>query len=682
MSLRLLFVALALCLGLVVAGQNREEIDLEDFIERFFEFQDEDIEYDDLYETLLQLYTSPLDLNNATEEDLQSLYVLNPTQVSAILDYREDNGRFLSIYELQAVPTLDLATIQQILPFVTVRESLDSRPLLERIASNPNKYFILRTRRILETERGFRDEEFLGDRNLLYGRLRVSQKGDYSFGFTFEKDAGEQFTLDEYSGFDFYSAHVMLENVGPFRKVLVGDFQGQWGQGLVYGAGFGVGKGSETINTVRRSSTGIRPYTSVLEGNFLRGAAATAGLGDLELTFLYSNLGQDGNILTDTTFSDFDEFVSSIQVTGFHRTESELARRNQLTEQNAGAVLVYEPTRNLSFGVTTLYSNFSTPIQRRPNNYNQFEFNGDNNYLAGTYFSANWQNFNFFGEAARSKSGGTAAVAGLIASLTSKVDFSFVYRNYARDFHTFYGNAFGEGSRVINEIGTYWGLKIKPWRRHILTVYYDKFRFPWLRFRAEAPSEGLEYLARWTYKPSRSITMFAQFRQEDKDRTFQPEGSNLNILTTGKRRNFVASIDYKLNRFLSLKTRAQGSDFRLGGEKTRGFAILQDVNISFWKMKLSGRMALFDAEDGENRQFLYEKNALYLFSIRGLSGTGTRRYLLVQYNVNRSVSIWARLAQSQFQGAEGITTTEIGSGLSEIQGNTRTELTLQARFKF
>ena len=71
---------------------------------------------------------------------------------------------------------------------------------------------------------------------------------------------------------DFWSAHLMLENQGKFRKLIVGDYQLQLGQGLLFGAGFGVGKGAETVNALQRVTLGIRPYTSVLEGGFLRGA--------------------------------------------------------------------------------------------------------------------------------------------------------------------------------------------------------------------------------------------------------------------------------------------------------------------------------------------------------------------------------------------------------------------------
>ncbi len=660
-----------------------QEIDLERFIERLFQIQADDIDYDDLYESLLQLYTNPLNINQASREQLLSLYLLTPRQASDILSHIEQNGKLISIYELQSIPSLDMNTIEAMLPFITVEETTDGRSLLKRIATEPNKYLFLRGSRTLQSERGFRENSYIGDQNLFYGRFRISRKGDFSLGMTFEKDRGEQVVFDEnQKGFDFYSAHVMLENIGPVRKVIVGDFQAQYGQGLVYGAGFGVGKGAETITTVRRTTTGFRPYTSALESGFFRGVGVTTSLGRFETALYYSHLKQDANIISDSTYSDFDEFVNSIQSSGLHRTLSERSARDRISETSMGGAVHYHISRDWNVGVTSIYSSFSRPLQRRPNNYNQYEFQGDENYVGSVYFSGTWQNFNLFGEGAVSKSGGTALVTGLIASLTPQIDFSYLHRNYARDFHTFYGNGFGEGSRVINEIGNYWGIRIRPWPKHELSFYYDRFKFPWLRFQVEAPSDGIEYLGRWTYRPSRSITLFAQFRQENKELTVQPEGSNLNILSTGRKRNYLANLDYKVNKDLSLKTRVQFSDFLLNDEKTRGFLILQDINYSFWKFKLSGRIALVDTDDFANAQYVFEKNVLYAFSVRGLSGVGTRRYLLVQFKPNRRLTFWARIAESRFRDAETLTTGRSGSGLNEVIGDTLTEVVLQGRLKF
>lgn len=677
-----LFIAL-FCGVFGASAQQIPEINLEDFAERRFQVQDEDINYEDLYESLLLYYTNPINLNKASRDELGALYLLSPTQLNAFMEYRETAGTIISLYELQAVPEFDMATVRDILPFVSVEEKLDTRPFLTRVLNEENNYLLLRYTRNLQRQEGYKREDgsgYLGDPNTLYGRFRVSHSDDFSLGATFEKDAGEQFSIDpgkEQYGFDFYSFHFLTENKGRFKSIAAGDYQLQFGQGLVFGAGFGAGKGAETVNTVKRNSVGLKPYGSVLESGFFRGLATTLKFGDLDLTVFGSRLKQDANFQSDTTYSDFDEFVNSIQATGLHHTANLINAKNTVIETNAGFAIDYHVGHRFSIGATGLYTDFSTAIQKKPNNYNQFEFTGDQNAVGSIYSNFNWQNFMLFGELARSKSGGVGAVAGLLTSLTPQLDFSWLYRNYAKDFHSFYGNAFGEGTRNINEHGTYWGLSYHPNRKYRFTAYFDKFTFPWLRFRVDAPSQGLEYLGRFTYKPSRSIQMYAQYRQENKEISVTAEDPNLSVLAQTSKRNYIFNLDYAVGRTFSFKSRVQGSSYTETEKTTHGIALVQDVNLSFWKMKLSTRFSLFETDDFNNRQYIYEKDVLYAFSIPAYNGSGTRSYAVLQYNVSRSMTIWLRYAQFQFANQ-----SEVGSGLSAINGNTRSEFKLMLRYKF
>lgn len=694
-----------LTIGLLFAGfisySQNEEIDLEQFAERLFQIQDEDVSYEDIYESLLLYYSNKLNLNKVEPDELASLYVLNPAQLSNFFSYRDQFGDFLSINELQAIPEMDLETIRLLQPFVTVEESLtDNRPLLKRIIEEENNYFLLRYSRRLEEQVGYtlalpldttfiRDENeniidttttaptrYAGSSNKIYGRFRTSHRDDFSLGFTFEKDNGEQFSFEDgQRGFDFYSYHLLLENKFGFEKIMFGDFQLQVGQGIVFGAGFNAGKGAETVNTAKRNTIGLRPYTSVLESGFFRGAGLTRKQGDFEFIVFYSKLNQDGNVQTDTTFSDFEEFVNSIQNTGFHRTPSELASRNQIQEQSAGAVVQYQPHRRLTIGISGLNSQYSRPLQRKPNNYNQFEFKGDHNFITSAYANYTWQNFTFFGEAARSKSGGIGAVGGLVASLSRTVDMAMVLRNYDRDFHSFYGNAFSENSRNINEQGTYWGLSIKPNRRHKLNVYYDRFKFPWLKYQAEAPSFGSEWLARYSHFPSREVTLYAQVRQQKRQVTIADE--NLNVLTDQIKRNYIFNIDYEMKPWLKLKTKVQSSTQHEGQVFTKGFAIIQDVNFDVWRLKFNTRMALFETDNFDNAQYVYESDVLYAFSIPAYFGTGVRTYAMVRYDPVRNISLWLRYARFTYRNQESV-----GSGLDRADGNTSSEVKAMLRIKF
>ena len=670
------------------AQEERPEIDIQEFIETMFQVPDEQVNYDDLNESLYQLYTNPIDLNNTSKNELNSLYILSPAQINALISYINSSGPLLSIYELQVVDGFDNETLQKILPFVEVGRSIGSGSApsaFQRMIQESQSYFILRGETILEQQRGYRENDsskFLGSPHKIYGRFRFSHSKDFSVGLTFEKDAGEQVSwnpANQQYGFDYYSYHLYLENKGNFKKIALGDYQMQYGQGLVVGSGFNPGKGAETITTVRRGNSGIRPYTSVLESGFMRGAAATYNpFGGLELSGFYSRMNQDGSIRIQENVDEYLEYVSGIQDIGLHRTHTELANRNQINEQTYGFNITYNhlKSRNFQTGVTAINTNYSIPISKTPNNYNQFEFSGTQNHNIGIFTNFNWQNFLFFGEWATCKSGGQAYVAGLIGSLSPKVSLSFSIRNYEKDYHSFYGNAFGEGSRIINEKGLYWGLQIKPIRKITLSAFYDRFKFPWLRYRTEAPSDGYEYLVKAEYRPNKQLKIYGQYRVQSKELTLSQDGENLNRLVAGIKRSFAGNLDTRLLEIFEIKSRIQFSTYD-ELSSTKGMTFVQDLSLDLNKWKISARYALFDTEDYENRQYVYERDVLYAFNIPAYAGVGTRSYLLVQYKPNRKIAIWVKFGQYRYQDVK-----VIGSGLNEIAGDTRSEIKFQTRISF
>ncbi len=663
-------------------------IDIEAFIEEIFAVQNGGISSEELFETLLLFYSDPIDLNNTSTEELRSLFILSEQQIKSFNDYKLNNGQLLSLYELQAIPNFDLLTINKLMPFVTLRDDgliSDNRSLLQRILDEENNYLLLRYEQTIEDKSGFQPKNdstpaaYVGNAGKYYTRFRVSHARDFSIGFTAEKDAGEQFvwdaTNDRY-GADFYSGHIQIQNQGKLKNLVVGDYQLQFGQSLLFGSGFNVGKGAETITTVRRSNIGIRPYTSVIETNFFRGASATFEIAKgIEATGFYSRLNQDASS-SDTILS----FISSIQQSGFHRTSTELVNRNTVTEQNYGGTVLYKNTRKaLSFGSNIIFTNFDRPLQRTDRLYNKFEFKGTKNYTISLFGDWNWQNFNFFGEFARSRSGGFGGLMGFIGSLTPKIETSMVLRKYEKNFHTFYGNAFGESTRNINETGWYWGLKYTHSREWLFTAYFDSFKFPWLRSNINAPSAGHEYLGRITYKPSRGITIYAQMREQSKaeNPSANEQESVVRFPLEGIKRNYLINFDYPANNLLSFKTRVQWSSYDFNETFTEGYAVWQDINFSYLKFKLSGRMALFDTDDFENAQYAFERDVLYAFSVPAYNGVGTRQYILLQYSASRKLTFWIKYSRTNFRDRD-----TIGTGNEQINGNIKTDLRVQARVKF
>ena len=671
--------------SLFAQNYPRQDINPERLAEEIFPIQNLDLNYEELYDNLLQILANPVDLNRATAEDLRALFVLREEQVESLLTYRSENGPFLSLYELQSIANFDSLTVRRLLPFVRVKDASTTfdKSLLQRILNEKNGYFITRYERTIEEKKGYKKEtdsslRYTGSPDKFLLRFRVSRSGDFSFGFTAEKDAGEAIAWNpskQYYGMDYYSIHGQILNKGHVRNLVVGDFLAQFGQGLVLGGGFGMGKGSETITTIRRSNLGFIPFTSINESGFFRGGALSYSLGrNLTLHGFVSNLRRDGKLNQNSTQDD-TSLISSFAITGYHRTPGELASRKQINETNYGMVLNYK-NKSFDAGLIIHQTGFSLPIVHAPTLYNQFNFRGKQNSNFSAFLNYSKNNVTFFSEAAQTLHHGAAMTAGLLASLTHRLDISLQYRNFSRNFISFYSNAVAENTVPQNESGIYWGWKYLFSKKYSFAGYLDLFRFPWLRYRGYAPSTGSEWLLRFNYQPSKTVLFFLQAREESKIRNLAWE-NNLYHPENGVKRNYWINCDYQAGSRLSFKTRAQFSSYSLDGRSTRGMALIQDINFEVGRFSFSTRYALFDTDDFDNRLYVYERDALLALSFPAYYGVGIRNYLMVQFKLNMHIDLWVRWAHTRFTDRDSV-----GSAGETIVGNIKNDLKLQARVRF
>lgn len=666
----------------------QKEPDLNRLIQEAFPVISEEINPEELFEFFFQLLNEPFDINRVTEEQLASLPLLNADQIKSFYQYRLHSGNFVSLYELQAIPGWDLNTIQNILPFLT----LQSNPgTLANSFRNPTQhFFVSRVRRVLEEQRGFSPLDpdsrattrYAGSPWQWYSRYRYARSGEFSMGFTFEKDAGETWRWAPKKhalGFDFSSFHLQLMNRGKLKNMVIGDFQVQAGQGLVMASGFSLGKGAEVIRTTFRSSLGIRPYTSVMEQGFFRGAASTYQVAkNLDATVFYARNRRDGTI--GSSGKEYaSEVITSFPTDGYRRTPNERSKQGNVLEQNAGFHLFYHPKgAGFQSGITLLHTGYSLPVEKRDTPYNTFEFKGKSNTLIGLHASYRWKNLHSFLETARSGSGGTGTVIGTIAALNKYLDLAILARNYERDFHTLYGNAFRENSRTINERGAYFGFRYSPNKKWQHSAYFDIFHFPGKRFYADTSSGGSGFLLHSLWRPSKTFKAHTAFQSEQKPRNNR--GNNIPALPLARvsRTTALLNLEWSKATQYTLRTRIQAGRHKFGQEPAaNGFAIAQDATFKLKKWEVSGRLAVFKTDNYDTRQYIFEKDVLYAFSIPSFYDHGTRHYLMVRYDVIRSLRVWVRWSQTRYGRLE-----TIGSSLDEIQGNTRSDIKMQVMYRF
>ncbi|HYG02388.1 MAG TPA: helix-hairpin-helix domain-containing protein [Chryseosolibacter sp.] len=666
-----------LSVGVVNAQESEvRDVDLGTATDNMLDVTDAENINADLYENYYQLVSHPINLNEATADQLRMIGVLTEKQIVALISHIEANGKIISIHELQTIEEFDLNTIHKLKVFVTVDDpqELLNRDFVSRVINHANTYVLTRYEKSLATDGAASDnqnEEFFGTPEKYLLRFRSSIPGDFSAGLTTEKDAGESVRFNQHArqyGFDFYSYHLQLQNKKALKNLILGDYMIQFGQGLTLGNGFGFGKGAETITTIKKSNIGFLPYTSVMESGYLRGIATSIALTpNWSTSFFLSRTGRDANISTE----DGQQTISGLLLTGLHRNSDEFADRNTVTEKNFGGAVSYQNDK-LEAGLLVHHINFSIPFKKQPSAYNQFSFNGIENTNAGAYFNYRFENVSLFSEFSKTIGGGNGLITGLLASINRDVDVSFVFRKYDKDFTTFYSNAFSENTSPSNETGLYWGWKFKVRPKLYLSGYVDIFVFPWLKFRTYKPSTGREILSRITFQPSRKALLYVQGKQEVKLQNTADE-NELYSVTPINKYSLLANVDITVNEKLRLKSRFQKSVFTGDQSKTRGAAICQDVIFRSGRFKFTGRYAIFGTDDFDNRQYVYENDVLLAYSLPAYFGTGTRHYIIGEVKISRALSFWLRYSQTKRQ--------TISDDSASVQTETTSDVKMQLMLK-
>lgn len=720
------------CLAWVVAGcclasAQAQEVApvVRDLIEQRVEAiaeqlgDDSGVDLSALAEQLLDRLNDPLDLNTATAEELQGLYMLTEIQVNAIMAHRARFGPFISIYELQVVDELDLATVEEMRPFITVHAEGSSRTPLRTMLANGGHEVLLRTQVGIQQRKGFlgggdpfgspwtdpdgdalpdvddphvldslrkNGKVYLGSPWKAYARYRFRYRQRISFGITAEKDEGEEFFHgSQPEGFDFYSAHLFLRDLGPVKALALGDYQARFGQGLVFASGLSYARKSPYTMNIMGNGQGLAPYTSVNENQFMRGAGATVGIGrHMEATAFISHKRLDGNVAeADTLAEGFDPAevtFSSFQEDGYHRTTNELSKKHTIEETVFGGNVRYQGT-GWSVGATAARAEFGGSLQKgsvQP--YNRFEFQGEGSGTYGMDWNVVHRNITWFGEGARSGNGGLAGVSGLLAALDKRLSVALLYRDLQRDFQGLYSTVFSESSSPWNERGLYTGIEVRATRQWTFNAYFDQFTFPWLRYQTDGLSHGHEALGQLTWTPSKQVQLYVKARYQNKPRNAEGAEEGVSPVVRTAQTNLRFNASYRVSPGITLRTRVETVDFQRGESvPEHGFLLYQDLihRPKQGRLEFTGRVALFSTDSYDARLYAFESDVPGVFSLPPIYGRGLRWYGMVRWSVARGVDVWARYGSWAYLHQE-----VIGSGLQEISGDRRSDLKLELRLKF
>ncbi|NNE30527.1 MAG: helix-hairpin-helix domain-containing protein, partial [Saprospiraceae bacterium] len=589
---------------------------------------------------------------------------------------------------LQTIPGFDQTTLQLVKPFMTAGSAGldDFQETLPKMMVRGSNEILLRTTRFFPLKKGFEENEdgsipYEGSPERIFARYKHSYYNRLSYGVTMEKDAGEAlFQKSNPEGFDFYSAHFFLKNYRKWLKsIAIGDFAASMGQGLIMHSGFGGRKGAQ-VDRIARSQNGLRPYRSVDENNFLRGAGFELNFNDqLQIMAFGSHRTRDANLLVrDTLDPEVDQGVTSLQTSGLHRTAAEIADKGSVGQTSFGGRVGFSLSQ-LHLGANFLREELSSSLNRAEDPYNIFFFRGTE--LTNMSLDYRWskKNYVLFGELARSDNGGVAFTTGYQISLARIADLSLLYRSFDKDYHALNSNAFSESSQVNNEKGFYTGLFVRPSYNWQFAFYYDTYRFDWLQFGVGSPAVGRDFRGRITWRKKRKFETYLEYRSETKQQNLRIVGENEAYLSNARREQIRWNFKYNLSKALVWRTRIDAGSFAIGPGEFEGFVLYQDFvykPINF-PLHFTSRLALFDTESYAIRFYSYENNLLNSFTIPPYYGKGLRYYLNLRYRGVRNFVFELRWAQTYRAGEDPYL-----GGNEGHPGNNRTEIGAQIKYSW
>ncbi len=641
-------------------------------------------ENDDYLQALVYLKSHPVNLNTANEKELNELGMLSQLQIESFLNYRKLIGMLISFNELQSIPNWNNELIYKLQPYVKVSIVLNLKDDLKKDIKSGNYSLLIRSNQSMQVAEGYKKDsvtglkKYQGSPQGISMRFLYQYKNNLRYGLTLDKDPGENlFHNKHFKGFDFYSAHVFIRDVGLFKSIAIGDYTVNVGQGLIQWQTMSFKKGADVLAIKHQSET-LKPYNSFGEYNFHRGIGFTIEKKNLELTLFGSLKKIDANEITDSVFNN-ESYISAIQTSGLHRTLSELSDKSVQTQKAYGG-RVSMHFKNGSIGFNSINYQFNLPIQKNNSVYNIYAFNEKKLSNFSIDYSLTNQNFHSFGEMAVDNQLGYAVLNGILLAASPKMDISLVYRNISKNYHSQNANAFTENSTVENEIGFYTGISLRPKEGLQLNAYMDFFKSPWLKYQINAPGVVIEYLLQGTYKYSKKLFFSSQFKLSRKKANQNQLDAVILPLGIVQQQNIRLQVNFSLSNSLSIRNRIEFLSYEKSGLiKNNGYLLFIDCYYKPMMKPFSAnaRLLFFDTDNYSSRIYAYESDLPYFFSIPSFYGNGLRLCLNLNYDVNKNCSFWLKWDNTVYYNQ-----SFIGTASEQIKGNKNAHLKAQILIRF
>jgi hypothetical protein len=657
------FILLLFSLSLHAQSQQPWEKYLDDLGEL------EDIESDNWessYDLLSDLSAHPIDLNSITREDLEQLPFLTSEQIQDICEYVYKYAPLQSVHELSMVESLDVTRRKLLECFVNVghKPSENAIPSLKDIFKY-GKQEVVGAVKVPFYDRHGDENGYLGYKYKHWLRYTFQDGQQVKFGLVASQDAGEPFFANcNRSGYDYYSFFLQLRNIGHLKALTIGRYRLKFGEGLIFNNSYGFGK-LAILASLGRNSNNIYGHSSRSEANYLQGGAATVTLfKGFDLSGFISWRDIDATLNADSAT------IATVLKSGYHRTQSEIDRKNNASAFLAGGNIAYR-WQGFHVGMTGFYTSFNRLL--RPDitqRYRRYYPQGDSFWNLSVDYSYTGSRLSFSGETATGDSKALATLNVLSWQAASNLSLMALQRFYSYKFYSLYSRSFSEGGSVNDESGVYLGANWQPLRDLNVFFYTDYAYFAWPRYQVDDASHAWDNLLSITYS-HKNISLLARYRLKIKEKDNADKTALINQITHRGR----LSMAYQ-TAVWSAKTQL---DMAYSHYKDNSFGWMASEHLAFqhqW-LRLHGLIGYFHTRDYDSRIYVYEHGLLYNYSFPSFFGEGIRYMLDAQASIGKHVQVIAKLGTTDYFDRD-----HISSGYQQIDRSAQTDLEIQLRLKF
>ena len=661
--MRCFFFWVALMLGISVSAQSVHE--WETYLREVITVEDVgSAAWEEMYEQMCELGQHPINLNQASREQLEQLPFLSAQQVEEIMAYLYHYGPMKSVGELQMIRSLDYQRRRLLTYFIEIDDGAQKRdyPDLKTMAQY-GQHELMATAKIPLYERKGNREAYKGWPYRHWVKYQFSY-GDYvKAGLVGAQDAGEPFFANKNRmGYDYYSYYLQLKNWGRLAALVLGKYRVSMGMGLIANNSFAMGKLSSLQNLGRATST-LRAHSSRSSADYLQGIGATLTITKgLSATGFLSYRAMDATLNKDGT-------AATIVTSGYHRTQTELEKKNNLKNTSYGGALRYQGS-GFHAGLNVVGTHLNREL--RPNTsvlYRQHSAQGTDFLNFSIDYGYVNPRFAFNGETAMNKDGALATINSLSLQCGSGVSLMALYRFYSFRYTSLYGNSFSDGGAVQNESGVYLGINWQPSPRWKVMAYSDYAYFPWAKYQVSLSSHAFDNLLQVSYFRN-NWTLEARYRLKLREKDHEDK-TTLQTITTHRAR---LSLSYDGN--WSSRTQLDYSQIA-SGQQERGWMASQSLGYRYRWLRFSGGFGYFQTDSYDSRVYLYESGPLYNYGFSQYSGEGIRYWLMARGEISRRLILTAKFGTTDY-----FDRSVIGSSYQQIDGSSQSDVDLQVRWKF